>query len=576
MKRVFERPFVGYTLLLAVLAILSAVPYLAGLNHAFVYDDIGQLVENVYLRNPAHIWDVLTLKTLAEPGVINGRRPVVLLCYFTDRALWGLRPAGWRVTNLLFHIGSVWALFLLALRIARREQANAAVPFAMTAAALFGMHPVLLEAVHAPSFRPDVLYSFFGLAYLLCSTGLWSENGRHRGLSLAGMVITLLLSLLSKESAVVLPFLLAGMWILLPAQRPSKQAMAAAFGLSVMAVGAVLMAYLPVGSLQAVGRTWNGLSLRYPANLQTLPWLWLLSIRVMVLPYPLVVDRIITPVTTFTDLRFILGVAALAGSAVYVLFPRRHARSSFGVLWVAACFAPVSNLVPLLNPFAERYLYFGAAGFAWVLACWLVRDGFGRGPAQSLRRAVLGVLCAGYLVLGFGRMPDWRDAPTLWRKTLQQEPESARAHVWMGLYMKQQDRYPLAARHFAMADRLNPQNVTAPINQGILYGQLGDLEESERRLRMAVARRPDKASAHWNLAVTLQVMGRSDEALEEMEAALACNPRHMEALRGIIVLLSARERYEDALPYARRMLELDPGNPDAQAAIHYLEVRSRQ
>jgi hypothetical protein len=47
-------------------------------------------------------------------------------------------------------------------------------------------------------------------------------------------------------------------------------------------------------------------------------------------------------------------------------------------------------------------------------------------------------------------------------------------------------------------------------------------------------------------------------------------------LRGIIVLLSARERYEDALPYARRMLELDPGNPDAQAAIHYLEVRSRQ
>ena len=81
-----------------VLAV-AAAPWLAGLSFPFLYDDIGMIAENPFLEDPANVWTVLSGRTLADPHVVNGRRPVVLT-YFLDRAWHGLQPAGWRVTNL--------------------------------------------------------------------------------------------------------------------------------------------------------------------------------------------------------------------------------------------------------------------------------------------------------------------------------------------------------------------------------------------------------------------------------------------------------------------------------------------
>ncbi len=100
-----------WILLLAVIA----SPWLIGLSYPFLYDDIGMLSENAFLDNPANLGKVLSGQTLADPQVVNGRRPAVLATYFLDRALYGLQPAGWRITNLLLHLGCVALLMGLLL-----------------------------------------------------------------------------------------------------------------------------------------------------------------------------------------------------------------------------------------------------------------------------------------------------------------------------------------------------------------------------------------------------------------------------------------------------------------------------
>ena len=88
-------------LLLAVIA----APWLVGLSFPFLYDDVGMIAENSFLENPANLGRVLTGRTLADPQVVNGRRPAVLASYFIDRALYGLEPAGWRITSRSTHQG---------------------------------------------------------------------------------------------------------------------------------------------------------------------------------------------------------------------------------------------------------------------------------------------------------------------------------------------------------------------------------------------------------------------------------------------------------------------------------------
>ena len=103
---------------LLLLAVVAS-PWLAGLSAPFLYDDIGMIAENAFLEQPANLGLVLAGRTLADPGVVNGRRPAVLATYFADRALFGLRPVamgmsgGSQVANVL--MGAYGAGFWVSL-----------------------------------------------------------------------------------------------------------------------------------------------------------------------------------------------------------------------------------------------------------------------------------------------------------------------------------------------------------------------------------------------------------------------------------------------------------------------------
>lgn len=514
----------GYWILLLILV---AVPFATGLPHGFVYDDHGSIAENPFLGEPSSIQEVLTLQTLTDSSVPDGRRPVVILSYLFDRAVWGLKPFGYHLTNLLLHLVVVALVFLLV----RRVQPERGPSLAFATALLYGLHPVLTETVQCPAFREDILLTLFVLLFLLATT---------RQQTAWVSIPALALALLAKESAVIAPVLSLWMWLCFPATRLRRSTAVALTGVSAGLIVLLATLWFTTGTLQAAASEHAVMSLSFPTNLLTTPWLWVKELRVLAWPFPLIADYVITPVTQVLDWRFSTGVAALLAFAVAAgALVRRAPAVAFGMGWMLIGFAPVSNIVPLYNPFAERYLYLIAIGFALIATqllsllpernwrCFATRpDESGEKACLHSRALLLALICAVYTGLTIHRIGDWTDDLSLWSKTLLQEPRSARAHTWVGLSYKQMGNFELALKHFNEADSLNPREISGLINIAVLYGQNGRFAEAETLLREAIRRRPDKADAHWNLAVALDAQGRKDESMSEVHETLKLDPRY--------------------------------------------------
>lgn len=488
---------------------LVALAYAAGLQGGFVYDDHGSIEENAFLADSASLARTLSLRTIIDPNVPDGRRPLVILSYFLDRAVWGLRPFGYHLTNLVLHLLAVALVLVLMNRLLPGRPAAG-----YAAALLFGLHPALTEAVQVPAFREDLLVTVFLLLHLTaaCRPGLAI---RHAWLSTAALA----LALVSKESAVVGPVLMALVWGCFPHTRPPRRE-----GIQVLAAHAGLVAvcvfFWLMGGL-AGPRPGPPVALPFPYNLFTAPWLWLKALRTFAWPFPLLADYVIAPVSGILDARFLVGLAAtILWAAAAVVLVRPRPLLAFGMGWMLIAFLPVANLVPLFNAFAERYLYLLGVGFAALLAGAL---SFLPGRQRALVLAAAAVLYGGLTVR---RLGDWADDYTLWSRTLAREPASARAHTWVGLELKARGAPEEALWHWREADRLNPRDVNALINIGILHGQQGDLRQAEQVLREAVRRRFDKADAHWNLAFALLMQGKEAEGIEEARQTLVLDPFH--------------------------------------------------
>src|SRR4029077_13055883 len=127
------------------------------LGNPFVYDDHRLVLENGSL---AHLADLrgIVLHDLT--------RPLTNLSYALDFAVWGTRPFGFHLTNVLLHLLNVVLLFRVALGMA--DPSGRPTVVAAVAATLFAVHPMLTESVGYVSSRSEILCAAFFLPAFLC------------------------------------------------------------------------------------------------------------------------------------------------------------------------------------------------------------------------------------------------------------------------------------------------------------------------------------------------------------------------------------------------------------------------
>ena len=145
------RPLVLPALLLVALTVVAFAPVV---NARYVWDDDLYVTGNPHLEDAAGLFDMWF-----RLGSTTMYVPAVFTTLWVEHRLWGLDPLGYHLVNLAFHAACVLLLWTFLRRLGVRG--------AWLAAALFGVHPVMVESVAWVVELKNVQSAFFGLLALL-------------------------------------------------------------------------------------------------------------------------------------------------------------------------------------------------------------------------------------------------------------------------------------------------------------------------------------------------------------------------------------------------------------------------
>ena len=133
---------------------MVAVAYLPVLKAELIWDDGENITINETLRSLAGLRQMWLV-----PKSIQQYYPLMYTTYWVEYHLWGVRPFGYHLVNVLLHGANSILVWRLLVRLE--------VPGAWLAAAIFAVHPVEVESVAWVTERKNVLSLAFALLSML-------------------------------------------------------------------------------------------------------------------------------------------------------------------------------------------------------------------------------------------------------------------------------------------------------------------------------------------------------------------------------------------------------------------------
>ena len=420
----------------AVIVALAALGAFArALANGFTYDE-GLVLVGAQRFLQSGSFGTLLDKSYFGASLEGTWRPFCTLTYMLDGMVW-FHPAMFKLSSLVWHVAAAWLLMALARRLLPEGRRR----WAIVAGLLFVLHPITAETVDNASFREDSLVTVFTLATLVLALD------RRPVLALGCYA----LGLLSKESAVMAPALLAILRLgrfdrETPRAWGPAEAAAAGPGRQLGRLArelapfvAVTVAYLAIrfGPMQTPVAYAQYPGGSFGATLVGLPAIWAHDLRLLLWPWPLCADY--TGYFPFGRQPWGPVALAMAGVLAYlaliVLAVRRGERVvALGLGWFLLTLLPVSNLLPMPIPAAERFLYLPLGGIALGAAAAWGRLGERFAAPGDRRRAAAGGLCylAALVVILNLRHGDWHDDRRLWQATVAVNPRSCGAQSAVG------------------------------------------------------------------------------------------------------------------------------------------------
>jgi protein O-mannosyl-transferase len=488
-------------LLGAAFAALALALYAPSYGGPFVSDDYLYLEHNEALALPL---GAALRRILIERYFCMGNwSPLHQLWLLFEWQLFGDHPLPYRIANVLLH-AAVSLGFVAAGR-----RAGLAPRAAVAAGLIFLVHPVAAEVVAWINQSKTLLA--VGLCLLALERWLaYLREGLRR--QLVAATAAGVLALLAKPAALPLPaILLAAAWT------HGRSVPRAALDLIPLAFFAAITLALNLAaqSMQGGVAPWFGGS--PAATARMLPWIAWRYVRVTAAPFDLVHGVHPEPTHGWGDARIWLPLAGLAGVAALATAAVRARRGrALGAAWFALMLLPVVQLIPMIEVFADRYLYAALPGALGLVAD--VADAWAR---RAGRRAALGLAAASAAAcLGLGaitvqRAALWGNPEALYREAADGYPLGRTGWTGLGAERHRKGDLDGAAAAYLRSLAVHPEDghVRQLLGRVRLRQQqykraLYDLEES---LRLA----PDEVDADWTRRMVRQLRSKGVEPQED-------------------------------------------------------------
>lgn len=550
----FGRDRTARTRRLLLLILFPALTLAGTLRFDFVFDDNLVIFEDPLIVGPFSLGRIFGSQVQVVDVVLGYYRPLITLLYRFDWMLWGFNPAGYHLTNLLWHLLATFLVYRVALRTTGRVAA------AWAGAMLFAILPAHTEAVGWIQGRVDLVSTSLVLGSLLALLHAKEASGRAALGWSALAALAFLLALLAKESVAVFP--LAWMiWEVSTSRtkRPGDRGRSA-----LIRLGALLLAGLLYGALRrwAVGDLMGFPMSFSPIALRTLAVLAVLGEygRILLAPgITLNFHRALWLSPTPLVAAMALLVSLVLGGGLLAIWRRgRH-------LFPWAAWLPIMLLPPLLFVLyapapergfftAERFLYLPSVGWCVLLGA-LIHSAMER--QAPLVGPVWGwVSCAG-LIVGYAgltavRLLPWAE-PTDFYLAMQAQSGLSQAtrilvHNNLGQVYLERGELRLAREEFQAALRLKPDQTSALNNLAVLLIREGKPAEARRWLETAIRLNPLHAEAYGNLGAAFEAEGNLPAARQAYEAGLRAAPRSAWLIRGLDRVQSANDQRRTTRP----------------------------
>lgn len=556
----------------AGLILLTLVVFWQTLGFDFLsnWDDYQYVTSNPDIRG----FSTGNLIHIFSSAYLGNYAPVHLLSYLLDYQLVGLRPAWFHGVNVFWHSANGLLFYLLVHRLTGKRL------WAFASAALFLLHPVQVESVAWVTERKNLLAMFFSLLSFLSYLSYRSRSGEQGHRAYFFSVLFLVLALLSKSIAVIMPvvFLLHDRFQETPPRRSGLLADKVPFFVAAALASGITMYTQSVemgGGLVDLfeGDTWAKILTMLTVLTRYLQLLFWPSNSILNSVYILYVKSRIDGEVVGA----LLLALALVGAGIYLW--RRERRLFFGFSLFFLGLVPVSQIVPLATLMNDRYLYFPMLGAAWI-AGGLVSRCQDRFQLQRINPAHLLIACLiiPCLLLSYQRCAVWRNSIALWSDVAAKYPvfkdqhaALAAAYLYDGQKMKALGTYE---KLFAFQrDFSDPQaEQKALLEAAKLYIETGTPARALPLLTSLTTRFPDYPLGLLSLGDYHRRAGNLPRAEEAYRRVLLAKPKSVQALAALGGICLETGRVDEARVFYGKCQQAGGNSPEVQYNLARVEA----
>jgi tetratricopeptide (TPR) repeat protein len=535
------------------IVLLTFAAYSGSLSNGFVdWDDQEYVVNNPFIKDLSFH----SVRTIFSTFYQAAYDPLVFLSFSIEYALFGLNPFYYHLHNTILHCINSALFFLFILLISKNMLLS------VISAALFGVHPLHVESVAWITERKDMLSALFFLSAALLYI-LYRSQQRWYWYGL--VVVSFLLSLLSKPAGITLPIILIAYDMLLLNKRGKDlildkvpllivSVLCAAITLYAQKTGGgvdIEVSYSLVEKLYIIYYSYFFYILKtlVPVNLSAL------------YPYPQSIEFF----TLLSGAAFI--TCTLFAAVVYSL--RRCSALLFYAVLFCITLVPGLKVIPFGNALvADRFMYIPSMGLLPLFAM-----GIAALFNQAVRRNVwFGISCsigitACFALLTYERCTVWNNSMALWSDTVSKSPNAELARYGLAsAYWKAGDVHRAIAEYRA-ALKLAPTFVDAYVSLGNALRMSGKRTEAKELLSRALAFNAKKTRAYLGLADLYREDGKLDDALLYYEKAAADDPLLPEAYIGTGHIYRRKGMHDRARTSYDKALALNPDSPSLHTEL---------
>jgi tetratricopeptide (TPR) repeat protein len=538
----------GLILILAVILVYSPI-WWAG----FIWDDDVYITANPVVVGPLGLKEIWTTKAADIC-------PLTVTSFWAEHKLWGLHPLPYHLVNVFLHGLDAVVLW--------RVLRNLRIPGAWLGAALWAVHPVLVESVawiaelkNTQSTLFYLLSIFFFTNYLPAAD---AGDKRRMRWNYVFSLLFAAMAVASKSSTIILPLVLCLCSWWLKGRWEWR---------NLVRVGPMLLMSLAAGLLSLWTQKPAQVNQGWPERVITAgDAIWFYAGKLL-WPCPLIT---IYPRWVVNGSQVLAYFPLLA--IMLILFVFWLKRKTWGRSWFFCSLYFVIALIPAIGLVDHGYSRFSSvADHFQNLACigplalaaagivWLAQV---IPPERLWLPTILG---AGLILLlgtvSWQRTWVYRDQDALWHDTLAKNPDCAFAYGILGTVRFSEGKKAEAQADFQRAIELNPNYAEAHNNLGALLVEQGQVDEAIGQYQTALQISPTFFEAYKNLGMALTQKGQIDEAMDEYQKVLAIHPGYAEVHGNLGALLYQKGRTEEAMNEYQKAVELDPDNTESQCNL---------